>query len=75
METRFLTRCVLALHCLSRFLRTKLLQITRDLMQPKYGYPRWLNLIALWMIAIIPLTKFGLCSRPVSHMCASLTRV
>lgn len=46
-------------------------------MQPKYGYPRWLNLFAMWMIVIIPLTKFGLCSRPVrpwwSRPASSLT--
>lgn len=41
-------------------------QITRDLMQPKYAYPRWLNLFALWMIVINPVTKFGLCSRPLN---------
>jgi vesicular inhibitory amino acid transporter len=35
-------------------------------MQPKYGYPRWLNLFALWMIVINPVTKFGLCSRPLN---------
>jgi vesicular inhibitory amino acid transporter len=47
-------------------------QITRDLMQEKYGYPRWLNLFALWMIVINPLTKFGLCSRPVSSGVSAL---
>lgn len=41
-------------------------QITRDLMNEKYGYPRWLNVFAMWMIVVNPLTKFGLCSRPVS---------
>lgn len=41
-------------------------EITRDLMQPKYAYPRWLNLFALWMIVINPVTKFGLCSRPLN---------
>ncbi|WWC64942.1 uncharacterized protein I303_107556 [Kwoniella dejecticola CBS 10117] len=39
-------------------------EITRDLMQEKYHYPRVLNLVALWMIVINPLTKFGLSSRP-----------
>jgi vesicular inhibitory amino acid transporter len=34
-------------------------------MLPKYGYPRALNIFALWMIVINPVTKFGLCSRPV----------
>ena len=47
-------------------------EITRDLMLPKYGYSRVLNVFALWMIVIIPLTKFGLCSRPVrSHSCTT----
>ncbi|WWC92562.1 uncharacterized protein L201_007521 [Kwoniella dendrophila CBS 6074] len=41
-------------------------EITRDLMQEKYGYPRWLNLVALWMIVINPLSKFGLSSRPLN---------
>ncbi|WWC72826.1 uncharacterized protein I206_106790 [Kwoniella pini CBS 10737] len=41
-------------------------EITRDLMQERYHYPRALNLIALWMIVINPLTKFGLSSRPLN---------
>ncbi|WVQ86288.1 hypothetical protein IAT38_008456 [Cryptococcus sp. DSM 104549] len=41
-------------------------EITRDLMQEKYHYPRVLNIIALWMIVINPLTKFGLASRPLN---------
>ncbi|WVQ95434.1 hypothetical protein IAU59_002531 [Kwoniella sp. CBS 9459] len=41
-------------------------EITRDLMQEKYHYPRILNTIALWMIVINPLTKFGLSSRPLN---------
>ncbi|WVF67802.1 hypothetical protein IAT40_002563 [Kwoniella sp. CBS 6097] len=41
-------------------------EITRDLMQAKYHYPRILNTIALWMIVINPLTKFGLSSRPLN---------
>lgn len=35
-------------------------------MREKYHYPRILNIVALWMIVINPLTKFGLSSRPVS---------
>jgi vesicular inhibitory amino acid transporter len=35
------------------------------MMKPKYGYPPFLNHIAIWMIIITPLTKFGLCSRPL----------
>lgn len=46
-------------------------EITRDIMKPEYGYPRWLNLVALWMIVINPLTKFGLCSRPVRPVSAN----
>ncbi|KAI9638491.1 putative amino acid transporter [Dioszegia hungarica] len=42
-------------------------EITKDLMDEVYGYPRWLNVFALWMIVINPLTKFGLCSRPFNH--------
>ncbi|WVR08803.1 hypothetical protein IAU60_005861 [Kwoniella sp. DSM 27419] len=41
-------------------------EITKDLMQEKYHYPRVLNFIALWMIVINPLTKFGLSSRPLN---------
>lgn len=41
-------------------------EITRDLMKPKYGYPVALNLFAVWMIVVNPLTKFGLCSRPLN---------
>lgn len=41
-------------------------EITRDLMKPKYGYPVLLNLFAVWMIVVNPLTKFGLCSRPLN---------
>ncbi|WVW80724.1 hypothetical protein I302_102710 [Kwoniella bestiolae CBS 10118] len=41
-------------------------EITRDLMQDKYHYPHLLNLVALWMIVINPLTKFGLSSRPLN---------
>ncbi|OCF35994.1 hypothetical protein I316_02489 [Kwoniella heveanensis BCC8398] len=41
-------------------------EITRDLKQEKYHYPRILNTIALWMIVINPLTKFGLSSRPLN---------
>ncbi|WRT70941.1 uncharacterized protein IL334_007940 [Kwoniella shivajii] len=41
-------------------------EITRDLMQDKYHYPHLLNLFALWMIVINPLTKFGLSSRPLN---------
>lgn len=40
-------------------------QITKDLMNPRYAFPKVVNLIALWMIAINPITKFGLASRPV----------
>ncbi|RSH87168.1 hypothetical protein EHS25_003659 [Saitozyma podzolica] len=47
-------------------------EITRDLMQDKYGYPRWLNLFATWMIVVNPLTKFGLCSRPLNVTIESL---
>lgn len=35
-------------------------------MRGKYHYPRALNIMALWMIVINPLTKFRLSSRPVS---------
>lgn len=35
------------------------------MMKPKYGYPQFLNYVAIWMIIITPLTKFGLCSRPL----------
>jgi vesicular inhibitory amino acid transporter len=35
------------------------------MMKPKYGYPVFLNNVAIWMIVITPLTKFGLCSRPL----------
>jgi hypothetical protein len=41
-------------------------QITQDLMLTKYHYPRALNIFATWMIVVNPLTKFGLCTRPVS---------
>ncbi|TYJ51512.1 hypothetical protein B9479_007908 [Cryptococcus floricola] len=41
-------------------------EITKDLMQEKYHYPRILNIVALWMIVINPLTKFGLSSRPLN---------
>jgi len=40
-------------------------EITRDMMKPKYGYPKVLNYIAIWMIIVTPLTKFGLCTRPL----------
>lgn len=40
-------------------------EITRDLMEPMYGYPRFLNYFAVWMIVVTPLTKFGLCARPL----------
>lgn len=41
-------------------------EITRDLMLPLYNYPSILNLCAVWMIVVNPLTKFGLCSRPLN---------
>ncbi|KAL7420911.1 hypothetical protein Q5752_004865 [Cryptotrichosporon argae] len=41
-------------------------EITRDLLLPKYGYPRGLNVFLLWMIVINPLSKFGLSSRPLN---------
>ncbi|WWD07224.1 hypothetical protein V865_005321 [Kwoniella europaea PYCC6329] len=41
-------------------------EITRDLMQEKYQYPHLLNVLALWMIVVNPLTKFGLSSRPLN---------
>ncbi|WVQ77614.1 hypothetical protein IAR50_007302 [Cryptococcus sp. DSM 104548] len=41
-------------------------EVTKDLMQEKYHYPRILNIVALWMIVINPLTKFGLSSRPLN---------
>lgn len=41
-------------------------QITRNLMDPQYRYPAILNLFAVWMIVFNPLTKFGLCSRPLN---------
>lgn len=41
-------------------------EISKDLMNPKYGYPPVLNKIALWMIVLVPLTKYGLTSRPLN---------
>lgn len=41
-------------------------EITRELLDPFYGYPRALNMFAVWMIVVTPLTKFGLCSRPLN---------
>lgn len=41
-------------------------EISKDLMNPKYGYPPTLNIIALWMIVLVPLTKYGLTSRPLN---------
>lgn len=41
-------------------------EITREMLDPYYGYPRALNMIAVWMIVVTPLTKFGLCSRPLN---------
>ncbi|WVN86056.1 uncharacterized protein L203_101214 [Cryptococcus depauperatus CBS 7841] len=41
-------------------------EITKDMMQEKYCFPKVLNIIALWMIIINPLTKFGLSSRPLN---------
>lgn len=41
-------------------------EITREMLSPFYGYPRALNMVAVWMIVVTPLTKFGLCSRPLN---------
>lgn len=41
-------------------------EISKDLMNPKYGYPKNLNVVALWMIVLVPLTKYGLTSRPLN---------
>lgn len=41
-------------------------EITREMLDPYYGYPRALNMVAVWMIVVTPLTKFGLCSRPLN---------
>lgn len=41
-------------------------EITREMLDPYYGYPRALNVVAVWMIVVTPLTKFGLCSRPLN---------
>ncbi|BEI87644.1 uncharacterized protein CcaverHIS019_0103620 [Cutaneotrichosporon cavernicola] len=41
-------------------------QITRDLKNPAYGYPTVLNAFAVWMIISAPVSKFGLCSRPLN---------
>ena len=40
-------------------------QVTQDLLNPKYGYPRYLNIAALWLIALTPITKFALSTRPL----------
>jgi vesicular inhibitory amino acid transporter len=37
-------------------------QITRDLKNPLFGYPKILNTFAVWMIVSAPVSKFGLCS-------------
>lgn len=48
-------------------------QITRDMMNATYGYPVILNHFALWMIVLTPLTKFGLCTRPVRRFLGGMT--
>ncbi|ORY26805.1 transmembrane amino acid transporter protein-domain-containing protein [Naematelia encephala] len=50
-------------------------EITRDLMLERYGYPRWLNLLALWMIVVNPVTKFGLASRPLNVTIESILSI
>src|ERR1700685_4371326 len=41
------------------------LQVSRDLLSTP-GYNHYLNQAALWMLVISPLSKFALCTRPVS---------
>ncbi|TXT12948.1 hypothetical protein VHUM_01349 [Vanrija humicola] len=41
-------------------------EITREMMDPRYGYPLMINMVAVWMIVVNPLTKFALCSRPLN---------
>lgn len=42
-------------------------QVSRDLLQTP-GYNPFLNQAALWMLVISPLSKFALCTRPVSFL-------
>ncbi|KAL1412488.1 hypothetical protein Q8F55_000233 [Vanrija albida] len=41
-------------------------EITREMMDPRFGYPVLINIAAVWMIVVNPLTKFALCSRPLN---------
>ncbi|MDN8980700.1 hypothetical protein Q0P29_14475, partial [Staphylococcus aureus] len=41
-------------------------EITREMMDPRFGYPIIINIAAVWMIVVNPLTKFALCSRPLN---------
>lgn len=50
-------------------------EVTKDLMRGKYHYPRALNIMALWMIVINPLTKFGLSSRPLNLTIEGILRI
>lgn len=40
-------------------------EVTKNLLDPRYAFPRALSVAALWMVALNPVTKFGLASRPV----------
>ncbi|KLT40369.1 hypothetical protein CC85DRAFT_297557 [Cutaneotrichosporon oleaginosum] len=40
-------------------------EISKDMMNPIMKYPETLNQVALWMIVLVPLTKYGLTSRPL----------
>ncbi|GMK56402.1 hypothetical protein CspeluHIS016_0302420 [Cutaneotrichosporon spelunceum] len=44
-------------------------EISKDMMDPKMGYPETINHVALWMIVLVPLTKYGLTSRPLHVAC------
>ncbi|CAO1618324.1 unnamed protein product [Sympodiomycopsis kandeliae] len=39
-------------------------EVTRDLTRIQ-DYPQWLTKVAIWLIVVVPLTKFALASRPV----------
>lgn len=41
-------------------------EVTQDLMNPVYGFNPTLNKVATWLIVLNPVTKFALCTRPVS---------
>ncbi|BEI88921.1 uncharacterized protein CcaverHIS019_0202830 [Cutaneotrichosporon cavernicola] len=44
-------------------------EISKDMMNPKMKYPKAINNVALWMIVLVPLTKYGLTSRPLHVAC------